>query len=119
MDFVTAQDMDHRAAMERGSKELLDAITWARKGFNPGTSAKPLKLPPDGTNRRSLEVKALDEKRPSNEIVREMIERGLKPKEIARELKISVQKAVVIAKTIKLQRRRDDFEERINQRLWG
>ena len=123
MDFITAQDMEFRSAMERGSQELLDAIKWARKGFNPGTSEKPVKLPPDWSDRRSPDYEAIKgnrpAKRPSNERVREMMERGLSPKEIANELKTSHQKIVAISKTIKLQRRRNDFEERLNQQLWG
>jgi DNA-binding NarL/FixJ family response regulator len=123
MDFLTAQDMEHRAAMERGSQELLEAINWARKGYNPGTREKPLKLPPDWSDRRSPNYEAMrgnrPEKRPSNERIREMMERGLSPKEIASELKTSHQKIVAISKTIKLERRRDDFEERIHQQLWG
>lgn len=123
MDFVTAQDMEHRTAMEMGSQELLEAIRWARKGFNPGTSKKPVKLPPDWSDRRSPDYEAMKGnrpvKRPSNERVREMIERGLSPKEITRELKTSHQKIVAISKTIKLERRRDDFEERLNRQLWG
>jgi DNA-binding NarL/FixJ family response regulator len=123
MDFVTAQDMEHRTAMERGSQELLEAIRWARKGFNPGTSEKPVKLPPDWSDRCAPDYASMrgnrPEKRPSNERIREMMERGLSPKEIASELKTSHQKIVAISKTIKLERRRDDFEERIHQQLWG
>lgn len=123
MDFVTAQDMAHRAAMERGSQQLLEAIHWARKGYNPATRQEPIKLPPDWSDRRAPDYESMrgnrPEKRPSNARIREMMERGLAPKQIARELKTSHQRVVAIMKTIKLQRRRDDFEERLNQSLWG
>jgi hypothetical protein len=48
-----------------------------------------------------------------------MMERGMEAKDIAREMKANVRKISWMMKAIKLQHRRDDFEERIHQSLWG
>jgi hypothetical protein len=121
MDYISAADMEYRTAMERGSQQLLQAIKWARKGYNPATSQNALKLPPDWSQReqRVIEIKKRAKPRPCNDRVREMMERGMEAKDIAREMKANVRKISWIMKAIKLQRRRDDFDERIHQSLWG
>jgi hypothetical protein len=121
MDNISMADKIYRDAMQRGSDQLAQAIHWARKGYNPGTSEAPLKLPPDWSDRerRIIEVRERAAPRPSNERIREMMERGLEAGQIARELKVNVQKITWAMKAIKLERRRDDFDQRINQSLWG
>jgi DNA-binding NarL/FixJ family response regulator len=119
MDSISMADAQFRKEMERASDQLVRAIHWARKGYNPATPTEPMKLPPDWSSReqRVIEMKERAVPRPSNERIREMMERGMKPGEIARELKMSAQKVTWVMKAIKLQRRRDDFEERLNQQL--
>lgn len=122
MDSITSSDLDHRSKMTKGSDELLEAINWARKGYNPGTREEPVKLPPDWSNRNVItEVEPKDRapRRASNEHIREMMERGLKPSEIARELKMNQQKVVWVMKSIRLQRRSDRQTEMIRKGLWG
>lgn len=111
MDSVSIADLHYRNTMERGSRHLSEAISWARKGYNPGTSTDAFKLPPDWSNReqRIAQVKERASPRPCNERVREMMERNLKAGQIARELKINVQKVTWMMQAIKLQRRREDF----------
>lgn len=124
MDSITSSDLTYRDAMTRGSHELLQAILWARKGYNPATRQEALKLPPDWSKRSahvdSAVQKALNGvRRPSNERIREMMERGLKPGQIARELKMNHQKVVWAMKAIKLERRSDRQMEMIRTGLWG
>lgn len=112
MDSVSIADLHHRNTMERGSRQLAEAISLARKGLTPpATSTDAFKLPPDWSNReqRIAQVKERASPRPCNERVREMMERNLKAGQIARELKINVQKVTWMMQAIKLQRRREDF----------
>lgn len=122
MDDINIQDMKYRKEMQEGSRNLLMAILWARKGYNPGTSEEPMKLPPDYTSKVAPDY-ASKPKRPrsvpSTDSIREMMERGMGANEIAAALKQSRQKVVASMKAIKLERRRDDFDKRINQQLWG
>lgn len=124
MDSITSSDLTYRDAMTRGSHELLQAIIWARKGYNPGTRTEPVKLPPDWSNRTMIDLEAQQEKRresrrPANNRIREMMERGLSPKQIAKELKTSHQRVVWAMKAIKLERRSDRQMEMIRTGLWG
>ena len=124
MDSITSSDLAHRDAMAKGSHELLQAIVWARKGYNPATREEPIKLPPDWSGRNAFNEAAAEKKeraapRPSNERIREMMERGLKAGQIARELKINHQKIVWAMKAIKLERRSDRQMEMIRTGLWG
>jgi hypothetical protein len=48
-----------------------------------------------------------------------MMERDMTVGEIAKAVNHSHQKVGAIMKAIKLQRRRNDFEERLHQKLWG
>lgn len=122
MDEINSRDALYRKEMEQGSYNLLKAIEWARKGYNPATSEKAFKLPPDYTERSALKC---DEKlqapraMPSVERIREMMERGMKASEIASVLKQSRQKVEAIMRKIKLERRREDFGRRYEQDLWG
>lgn len=120
MDEIDSHDMKYRKEMESGSQRLLKAIHWARKGYNPATSKEPLKLPPDWSDRqqRVIEIKKRAAPRPSNERIREMMERGLKASDIARELKVNRQKIVWAMKAIKLERRPDRQMEMIRTGLW-
>jgi DNA-binding NarL/FixJ family response regulator len=120
-DYVNAADRAHREEMARASSRLLEAINWARKGYNPGTSHDAIKLPPDWTGReiRSAEYKERAAPRPSNERVREMLKQGLSPGEIARELKVSHQRVVWMIKAIKTERKSDRQMEMIRSNLWG
>jgi hypothetical protein len=122
-DSISESDRLNRQHMENGSKMLLDAILWARQGRNPGTREEPIRLPPDFTNKAAPDYASMrgnrPEKRPSNERIREMIERGLEAHQIATELKCSRQKVVAIMKAIKLQRRPDRRDEMIRTGLWG
>lgn len=123
MDRLVELDRLYRKSMQQGSAELLEAIKWARKGYNPGTREEPVKLPPDWSKRVAPDYESKKEdrpvKRPSNDRVREMMERGMKAGEIARELKMSHQKVVWAMKAIKLQRRPDRQLEMIRTGLWG
>lgn len=124
MDSITSLDLTYRDAMTKGSQQLLQAITWARRGYNPGTREEPIKLPPDWSNRTPIvdaESKGnrRNSPRASNERIREMMERGLPPKQIARELKMSQQKVVWAMKAIKLERRSDRQMDMIRTGLWG
>lgn len=122
MDEINSRDMLYRKEMEQGSENLLRAIEWARKGYNPATREEPLKLPPDYTERSAPKY---DEKpkvpraMPSVKRIREMMERGMKASEIASVLKQSRQKVEAITRKIKLERRSEDFGERYKQDLWG
>ena len=122
MDEINSRDALYRKEMEQGSYNLLKAIEWARKGYNPATSEKAFKLPPDYTERSAPKC---DEKlqapraMPSVERIREMMERGMKASEIASVLKQSRQKVEAIMRKIKLERRREDFGRRYEQDLWG
>lgn len=122
-DAIATLDRVHRAHMEKGSRDLLEAILYARRGFNPGTSESPLKLPPDYTEKRSPDYAAMKGnrpvKRPPNDRIKEMMERGLGAVEIAKELKCSRQKITAIMKAIKLERRSDRQMEMIRKGLWG
>lgn len=121
-DYLALSDQLHRKAMEDGSAKLLEAIVWARKGYNPGTREEPLKLPPDWTNKIAPDYST---KRkwpravPSTDKVRELMEEGLTANEIAAILKQSRQKVTAVMKSIKLMRHRDELDERINKALWG
>lgn len=124
MDEINSRDALYRKEMEQGSYNLLKAIEWARKGYNPATSEEPLKLPPDWSARNAFNEAAAEKKeratpRPSNERIREMMERGLKAGQIARELKMNHQKVVWAMKAIKLERRPDRQMEMIRTGLWG
>ena len=121
MDSISMADAQFRKEMERASNQLVQAIHWARKGYNPATPTEPMKLPPDWSSReqRAIEIRERAAPRPSNERIREMMERGMRPGQIARDLKMSAQKVTWVMKAIKLQRRRDDLDEHINQSLWG
>lgn len=124
MDSITSFDLSYREAMTKGSHELLQAINWARKGYNPATREEPLNLPPDWSARNAFNEAAAEKKeraapRPSNERIREMMERGLTPGQIARELKMNHQKVVWAMKAIKLERRPDRQMEMIRKGLWG
>ncbi len=120
-DYLALSDQLHRKAMEEGSAKLLEAIVWARKGYNPGTREEPLKLPPDWTDKCAPPPtgKRRSETVPCSEQIREMMERDMTAGEIASVLNHSHQKVTAIMKAIKLQRRRSDFEERLHQKLWG
>ena len=124
MDSITSSDLAHSDEMAKGSHELLQAIIWARKGYNPATREEPIKLPPYWSGRNAFNEAAAEKKeraapRPSNERIREMMERGLKAGQIARELKINHQKIVWAMKAIKLERRSDRQMEMIRTGLWG
>lgn len=124
MDEINSRDRLYRKEMEQGSHELLQAILWARKGYNPATREEPIKLPPDWSNRNvfnDAEAKESrrDTPRPSNERIREMMERGLTAKQIATELKTNHQKIVWAMKAIRLERRSDRQMEMIRTGLWG
>lgn len=124
MDSITSSDLTYRDAMAKGSHELLQAIIWARKGYNPATREEPLKLPPDWSKRTMIDLEAQEEKRresrrPANDRIREMMERGLSPKQIAKELKTNHQEIVWIMKSIRLERRSDRQMEMIRTGLWG
>lgn len=124
MDSITSSDLTYRDAMAKGSHELLQAIIWARKGYNPATREEPLKLPPDWSKRTVFgDAEAKENRqpttRPSNERIREMMERGLTAKQIAKELKTNHQKIVWIMKSIRLERRSDRQMEMIRTGLWG
>lgn len=122
MDYLVLADRTHREAMQRASEQLLQAIKWARKGYNPSTRQEPLKLPPDWTNKVAPDYSAKPKyprSVPCSERVREMMEEGMEASEIAAVLKQSRQKVVIAMKTAKLQRRSEDFQKRINQKLWG
>ena len=122
MDYVVIADREYREAMQRGSDELLAAINWARKGYNPATRTEPIKLPPDWSNRNAtaeVEPKERAPRRASNERIREMMERNMKAGEIARELKMNHQKVVWAMKSIRLERRSDRQMEMIRKGLWG
>lgn len=124
MDSITSSDLTYRDAMTRGSHELLQAIIWARKGYNPATREEPVKLPPDWSSRNAFAEVAAEKReraapRPSNERIREMMARGLKAGQIARELKMNHQKVVWAMKAIKLERRSDRQMEMIRTGLWG
>lgn len=122
MDYLVLADRTHREAMQRGSEQLLQAIKWARLGHNPVTRQEPLKLPPDWTNKVAPDYSAKPKyprSVPCSERVRELMDEGREVSEIAAVLKQSRQKVLIAMKTVKLQRRKDDFEERINQKLWG
>jgi hypothetical protein len=120
-DYLTISDQLHRKAMQDGSRKLLEAIRWARKGYNPGTAEEPMKLPPDWTNKCAPPPtgKRRSETVPCSEQIREMMERDMTVGEIAKAVNHSHQKVGAIMKAIKLQRRRNDFEERLHQKLWG
>lgn len=116
------QDMTYRNEMERGSAQLVQAIRWARLGHNPGTAKEPVKLPPDWTNKVAPDYASKPKyprSVPCSQRVQEMMDQGKNAGEIAAVLKQSRQKVVIAMKTAKLQQRKDDFEERINQQLWG
>lgn len=122
MDYLVLADRTHREAMQRGSEQLLQAIKWARKGYNPSTRQEPLKLPPDWTNKVAPDYASKPKRArsvPCSERVREMMEQGMDASEIAAELKQSRQKVVIAMKTVKARQRSDDFEDRLNQKLWG
>ena len=121
MDSITSSDLTYRDAMTKGSQQLLQAITWARKGYNPGTREEPLKLPPDWTDKCAPPPtgKRRSETVPCSEQIREMMQRDMTAGEIASVLNHSHQTVTAIMKAIKLQRRRSDFEERLHQKLWG
>jgi DNA-binding CsgD family transcriptional regulator len=122
-DKLATLDREHRKHMEQGSRQLLEAILYAKRGYNPGTREAPLKLPPDYTEKRAPDYAAMKgnrpDKRPSNERIKEMMERGLTSQEIAAELKCSRQKITAIMKAIKLERRPDRQMEMIRTGLWG
>lgn len=124
MDEINSRDRLYRKEMEQGSHELLQAILWAREGYNPATREEPIKLPPDWS-KRNVFADAQDKEsrrdipRPSNERIREMMERGLTAKQIAKELKTNHQKIVWIMKSIRLERRSDRQMEMIRTGLWG
>lgn len=123
-DSIATLDRVHRAHMEKGSRDLLEAILYAKRGFNPGTSESPLKLPPDYTGKRSPGYPSMKKgnrpiKRPPNDRIKEMMERGLGAVEIAKELKCSRQKVVAIMEIIKRERRSDRQMEMIRKGLWG
>jgi hypothetical protein len=122
MDEINSQDMKYRKEMEGGSRNLLMAILWARKGYNPATREEPLKLPPDYTERvapKYDERPKLPRAMPSPDRIREMMERGMNANEIASAMKQSRQKVHAVMQKIKLERRRDCFDERYKQDLWG
>jgi hypothetical protein len=122
-DSIATLDREYRKQMVEGSNRLLQAILYARKGYNPGTRETPIKLPPDYTERRAPDYTAMKGnrpvKRPPNDRIREMMERGLTAQQIAAELKCSRQEIVAIMKTIKLERRSDRQMEMIRTGLWG
>jgi len=120
-DSVAQSDRLYRQSMQEGSHKLLEAIHWARKGYNPGTSEEAVRLPPDWANRKQIVIdhKEPAVRRPSNERIREMMERGLTAVEIAKEMKCSRQKIVAIMKAIKLELRPDRQMEMIRTGLWG
>lgn len=116
------QDMTYRNEMERGSAQLVQAIRWARLGHNPSTAKEPVKLPPDWTNKVAPDYASKPKyprSVPCSQRVQEMMEQGMNANEIAAVLKQSRQKVVIAMKTAKTQRRSDDFDIRINQKLWG
>lgn len=122
MDEISSRDALYRKEMERGSKSLLEAIQWARKGHNPATRTEPLKLPPDYSNRTASqydEAPNRDRLVPCSERVREMMERDMTAHEIAAVLKKSRQKVASVMKKIKLQRRSDRQAEMIRKGMWG
>jgi hypothetical protein len=120
-DHINESDRRYREAMSMGSQNLLEAIHWARKGYNPGTSEEPLKLPPDWSDRqrRAEEGQLRAGPRPSNDEVREMMEREMTAGQISRQLQINVQKITWIMKAIKLELRPDRQANMIRSGLWG
>lgn len=122
-DKLSTSDRLHRKQMEEGSRQLLHAISYALKGYNPGTREAPIKLPPDYTDKKSPDYESMKgrrpEKRPSNDRIREMMERDMTAYQIAAELKCSHQKVTAIMRAIKLERRPDRKMEMIRSGLWG
>lgn len=122
-DAISILDQGYRDQMVYGSQQLLKAILHARKGYNPGTPDCPMKLPPDYTGRALPDYAARKgsrlSRRPSNEVVREMMERGMTSVEIAKELQCSRQMISAVMKAIQLQRRPDRQMEMIRKGLWG
>ena len=122
MDEINSRDTLYRKEMEQGSYNLLKAIEWARKGYNPATSEKAFRLPPDYSEREA--PKYSDKPKtpramPSVKRIREMMERGMKASEIASVLKQSRQRVEAIMRKIKLERRSEDFGQRYQQDRWG
>ena len=129
-DDLTAADMAHRQRMETGSRNLREAIRLARKGINPQTPTRPVKLPPDGNERglsgeRHAERKAerYAERRerqriPQIERIMVMHRAGSSNKEIAREFQMSWQK---VASLIHMRRNaeRNGFRDRYEAETWG
>ena len=130
MDNLSFADKLHRDNMETSSRNLREAIRLARKGINPQTPARPVKLPPAGNERglsgeRYAERKAerYAERRerqrlPQIERIMIMHRAGSSNKEIAREFKLSWQK---VASLIHMRRNaeRNGFRDRYEAETWG
>lgn len=119
-------DMTYRQQMETGSRNLREAIRLARRGINPQTPSRPVKLPPAGNERGQSgygHAERMAERRawhglPQIERIMVMHRAGATNKEIAREFKLSWQK---VASMIDHRRKAEHkgFRDRYEADTWG
>lgn len=123
MDSLSFQDHQHREAMRKSSDQLRQAILDARNGVCPATPLFPKRLPKDYSNATGPKPDTREgwdrSRRPTNERVREMMERKKSAGEIAAALKISVQKASAIMQAIRKRREPSQLEVDLKAKLWG
>lgn len=120
--YVSASDDAYRAYMRKASNQLAEAIWLAKRGINPDTPLFPAGLPADYTDREGPKPDNRSrgsDRRPSNEVVAEMMAQGKRSVEIAAALGISYQKASAIMKLVRRRKQLSEADKMRKQQLWG
>lgn len=119
---VSAADDAYRTKMKLASNKLAEAVWLAKRGINPDTPLFPAGLPADYTDREGPKPDNRyrnSDRRPSNEVVAELMAQGKRSVEIAEALGISYQKASAIMKLVRRRKQLSDADIMRKKALWG